>query len=91
VQLTLRYVAEKKTRKRNKALDGLASLRAAGATTATFHQDGSVASVTFAAAEPRSFPLAAEPPPIIQEILTAPRPKSDLDVLSELPSYEDSN
>jgi hypothetical protein len=69
----------------------LADLREAGATAATFHDDGTIASVTFApvvaATAVASRPLATVN--VAAEILASPLwPKSDLDVLDKLPDYD---
>ncbi len=74
--------------KRNKALDGLATLKASGALSATFHADGTLASVTFGKpdGEPPAQPQA-KPAAIIEEALTRTF-KTDIDGL-DLPSYDD--
>ena len=60
-----------------------------GATSATFHPDGSVASVVFApaAVERVPAPYEAKPTPDVEEALARPF-KTDVEAL-ELPSYED--
>jgi hypothetical protein len=84
-------VAAKSTKKRNKALDALDTLRAKGATAATFNSDGSIASVTFAAT-PAAQPVPAAKPAVVEEILASPKwPRTDLDGLDELPAYGEGN
>ena len=84
-------------RKRNKALDGLATLRASGALSATFHPDGSVASVVFGAVEARpdtAMPGQVRLPPaaVADEIVASPLwPKTDLDGVDGLPSFDEGN
>lgn len=72
-------------RNRDKARDGLSSLRANGVVSATFHENGKVASVVFG-------PLAPEGPAaklLPFERTKEPDPKSDLDVLDSLPAMGD--
>lgn len=82
-------MAIRRPKQRLKARNALADLRASGAVAATFHPDGSIASVafpppTFSApaveAKPGKSALPFDPMP--------PLPKTDLDVLTELPSFE---
>ena len=77
-------------RKRNKALDGLATLKASGAVSATFHPDGTVASVVFGAPEqPAPVAPAVSPANVAAEILASPKwPRTDVDALDELPSFD---
>lgn len=73
--------------KHRRAKANLDQLRIAGATAATFHPDGSIASVTFAAV------VAAPVAPAVksqgvEEVLSRPYPKTDLDGLDDLPAYD---
>jgi hypothetical protein len=77
------------TKKRNKALDGLAKLRSSGALSATFHPDGTVASVVFGASPSPVAPPVASPANVTAEILASPLwPRTDIDALDKLPSFD---
>ena len=79
-------------RKRDTTRATLAALRDAGATAATLHPDGSVASVTFAAPSPVPTPAAPQPTgDVIKEVLARPWPKTDIDALNSLPDYDEEN
>lgn len=75
----------------------LTALRESGALAATFHPDGSLASVTFAPpAAPASVANAPAPEPakpaVVEEILASPKwPRTDLDALDQLPAYGEGN
>ena len=76
-------------RKRNKALDGLATLKASGAVSATFHPDGTVAAVVFGASPSVPSATVASPATVAAEILASPKwPRTDVDALDDLPSYD---
>lgn len=80
-------------RKRDTTRVALAALRESGAVSATFHEDGTVASVNFGPLAVATAPVSpVVPTPMVQEILASPSwPKTDLDALDDLPSYEDKN
>ena len=78
------------TAKRGKSLP-FAALKKAGALSATFHPDGSVASVVFGAAHAE--PAKVEPRPPVDAVAEAiARPfKTDVDSLDDLPEFEGGN
>ncbi len=80
------YVGQKQA-KRGKSLP-LAALKKSGALSATFHPDGSVASVVFGAAYAEPPKVQAKPVQTVEEAIARPF-KTDLDALDTLPSYDD--
>ena len=78
-------MAPRARRNRQPAL--IASLRASGVVSATFHPDGTVASVVFPVVPVEV--AQAKPEKIVHEPVV--HPKTDLDVLTDLPVFEDTN
>lgn len=75
---------------RDRARTSLATLKSCGAISATFHPDGSIASVNFGTPiQPQVTLPQAKPAAIIEEALTRTF-KTDVEAL-DLPGYEDSN